>query len=149
LLDVASLVDEATGRIANDFADRSPRFETDIQPGLSITADRSQFQVVLHELLRNAAEAIETGGRIRVEAHREQSDERVATILTVSDDGHPLSDTEQAHLFDPFFSGRQAGRGLGFGLSKCWRIVTMHGGWIDVAADDGQVRVITCWPERS
>lgn len=149
LLDVASLVDEATGRIANDFADRSPRFETDIQPGLSITADRSQFQVVLHELLRNAAEAIETGGRIRVEAHREQRDERVATILTVSDDGHPLSDTEQTHLFDPFFSGRQAGRGLGFGLSKCWRIVTMHGGWIDVAADDGQVRVITCWPERS
>ena len=34
------------------------------------------------------------------------------------------------HLFDPFFSGRQAGRGLGFGLSKCWRIIEQHGGHI-------------------
>jgi C4-dicarboxylate-specific signal transduction histidine kinase len=31
-------------------------------------------------------------------------------------------------MFDPFYSGREAGRGLGFGLSKCWRIVTDHGG---------------------
>jgi C4-dicarboxylate-specific signal transduction histidine kinase len=33
-------------------------------------------------------------------------------------------------MFDPFFSGREAGRGLGFGLSKCWRIVTDHGGQV-------------------
>lgn len=148
LLDVATLVDEATARLAEDFADRSPQLKTEIQPGLSVTADRSQFQVVLHELLRNAAEAMESGGRIHVEAYRERGEECDATILSVASHGAPLSGTERAHLFDPYFSGRQAGRGLGFGLSKCWRIVTMHGGWIDVDADDDQVRLVTCWPVR-
>ncbi|MFG0334852.1 MAG: sensor histidine kinase [Maioricimonas sp. JB049] len=149
LLDVATLVDEAAARIAADFAGTDPRLHTAIQPGLSVTADCSQFQVVLHELLRNAAEAIERGGRIRIEARRERSHERDETILTVSDDGRPLGETERVHLFDPYFSGRQAGRGLGFGLSKCWRIMMMHGGWIDVDADADEVRITTCWPERS
>ena len=36
------------------------------------------------------------------------------------------------HMFDPFFSGREAGRGLGFGLSKAWRIAREHGGTIAV-----------------
>jgi C4-dicarboxylate-specific signal transduction histidine kinase len=40
-------------------------------------------------------------------------------------------------LFDPFFSGREAGRGLGFGLSKCWRIVTDHGGQVVVQRPAG------------
>jgi signal transduction histidine kinase len=40
-------------------------------------------------------------------------------------------------LFDPFFSGREAGRGLGFGLSKCWRIVTQHGGSVVVNSVGG------------
>jgi C4-dicarboxylate-specific signal transduction histidine kinase len=35
-------------------------------------------------------------------------------------------------MFDPFFSGREAGRGLGFGASKAWRIVTDHGGQVVV-----------------
>ena len=38
----------------------------------------------------------------------------------------------RGHLFDPYFSGREAGRGIGLGLSKSWRIVTEHGGRIDV-----------------
>ncbi len=45
------------------------------------------------------------------------------------------------HVFDPFFSGREAGRGLGFGLSKCWRIVTDHGG--GVRLDSGPTGGVT------
>jgi C4-dicarboxylate-specific signal transduction histidine kinase len=40
-------------------------------------------------------------------------------------------------MFDPFYSGREAGRGLGFGLSKCWRIVTDHGGQVVVGCPAG------------
>jgi C4-dicarboxylate-specific signal transduction histidine kinase len=40
-------------------------------------------------------------------------------------------------MFDPFYSGREAGRGLGFGLSKCWRIVTDHGGQVVVHCPAG------------
>jgi C4-dicarboxylate-specific signal transduction histidine kinase len=50
----------------------------------------------------------------------------------VHDDGPGISDEARRHMFDPFYSGREAGRGLGFGLSKCWRIVTDHGGQVVV-----------------
>ncbi len=50
---------------------------------------------------------------------------------------------ERRHIFDPFFSARQAGRGLGMGLPKCWRIVTNHGGRIDVQSEPGQGAAFT------
>jgi signal transduction histidine kinase len=46
----------------------------------------------------------------------------------VIDDGIGVSESARAHLFDPFYSSREAGRGLGFGLSKAWRIAELHGG---------------------
>ena len=52
--------------------------------------------------------------------------------ITVRDTGPGIPLGVREHIFDPFFSGREAGRGLGFGLSKCWRIVTEHGGSIHV-----------------
>ena len=56
----------------------------------------------------------------------------------MSDDGPGITDEARRHLFDPYFSARQAGRGLGLGLSKCWRIVvTNHGGRIDVDSRPG------------
>jgi signal transduction histidine kinase len=48
--------------------------------------------------------------------------------LTVTDTGPGIPAHVRPHIFDPFFSGREAGRGLGLGLSKAWRIVTSHGG---------------------
>ncbi|MDA0284815.1 MAG: ATP-binding protein, partial [Planctomycetota bacterium] len=64
-----------------------------------------------------------------------------------------LSESEREHLFDPFFSGRQAGRGLGFGLSKCWQILRMHGGSIQVIdtvreESDKGVTIETLWPDN-
>ena len=58
--------------------------------------------------------------------------------IAVSDTGPGLSAEAAKHLFDPFYSGREAGRGLGFGLCKCWRIVEQHGGSIDVSSTPGQ-----------
>jgi hypothetical protein len=61
-----------------------------------------------------------------------------AVEITVADNGPGMSERERTHLFDPFFSGREAGRGLGFGLSKCWRIITAHRGHIDVDSQPGR-----------
>jgi signal transduction histidine kinase len=48
--------------------------------------------------------------------------------ITVEDDGGGIDDEVVPHIFEPFYSGRQAGRGLGFGLPKVWRIMTLLGG---------------------
>jgi signal transduction histidine kinase len=58
-------------------------------------------------------------------------------LLTVKDNGPGIAAETREHIFDPYFSGREAGRGLGLGLSKAWRIVDLHGGRIDVLSPEG------------
>ena len=93
-------------------------------------ADPVQVAVVVSALINNAIEAIgreRSAGAIVVSAQRRGSD---LVVLETADDGPGIEEAILPHVFDPFFSGREAGRGLGFGLSKCWRIVTDHGGEI-------------------
>ena len=52
--------------------------------------------------------------------------------VTIRDNGPGIPVEARRHIFDPFYSGREAGRGLGFGLTKCWRIIRMHGGTVEV-----------------
>jgi len=108
---------------------------------VEIEADPTQLMVALRALCRNALEAIGREGEITVSVQpgREHVEIRVA------DDGPGIPPDQRRHLFDPYYSARQAGRGLGLGLSKCWRIVTNHGGRIEVRsqADHGSVFTIT------
>ena len=60
-------------------------------------------------------------------------------ILSVTDNGPGIPPHVRPHVFDPFYSGREAGRGLGFGLPKCWRIDELHGGRIEVDSEPGAV----------
>ncbi|MEC9096021.1 MAG: ATP-binding protein, partial [Planctomycetota bacterium] len=53
-------------------------------------------------------------------------------FVTVSDNGSLIPDEQLDVLFDPFFSGREAGRGIGFGLTKAWRVLQLHHGDISV-----------------
>jgi signal transduction histidine kinase len=124
------------------------RFVPEVSPEVSISccgdetapvwADHTQLCVVIEALIRNSLEALDgSSGRIEIESRRPaESSSEFALVplsqLLVRDTGCGLSDVDRQHLFDPFYSGRPAGRGLGFGLSKCWRIVTLHGGRIEV-----------------
>ncbi len=103
-------------------------------PGpIVLQADATQLAVLLRALLRNALEAVESGGGVTVSAqlHPETVD------LSVHDTGPGLSEEARRHLFDPFYSSREAGRGLGFGLSWCWTIVELHQGRIDFESSPG------------
>ncbi len=95
----------------------------------AITGDATQLGVALRAGVVNAIEAIGHGGRIIVAGEYETSLVRVRIL----DTGPGLNDREIEHAFDPFFSGREAGRGLGFGLTKCWRIVAAHHGSVTIA----------------
>jgi signal transduction histidine kinase len=89
------------------------------------TIDPTHCRVALASLIQNAAEAIRHDhGEIEIQLRHDSGD----LCITVSDNGVGIDDQVQQHLFDPFYSGREAGRGLGFGLSKCWRIAKLHGG---------------------
>lgn len=116
----------------------------------TIWADEVQWKVVLSNLILNSLNVLEVGGHIRILAEEmTQSSIRIMHIRIV-DDGPALTVQEKEHLFDPFFSARQAGRGLGFGLSKCWRIISLHGGKIEaeVNVDQGMTFHLF-WPTEN
>jgi signal transduction histidine kinase len=99
---------------------------------ISVRADSTQLCVALNAVVTNSLEAVGEGGTVIVEVRRTDSAPATLVEVAVRDDGPGISDELRHHVFDPFFSGREAGRGLGFGLSKCWRIVTDHGGYVVV-----------------
>lgn len=92
------------------------------------SVDATQLAVAIGAVVKNGVEAAETGGHVGVSVGQIAESGRQFAEMRVRDDGPGISDEVRRHMFDPFFSGREAGRGLGFGLSKCWRIVTDHGG---------------------
>jgi signal transduction histidine kinase len=102
-----------------------------------ISGDETQLGVALHAVVKNAIEAVDEGGRVSVAVRPSDTAGGSWFEIVVSDDGPGVSAEIRRHMFDPFFSGREAGRGLGFGLSKCWRIVTDHGGQVVVHSPAG------------
>ena len=133
-LNLVDLLDRVLEKFAAECESRkfALKKKWDPKTELPIWADETQLSVVISELVRNAMEASTEGGTIQIIAGCETVSGSAWALLTVRDEGAGLSAEAAEHLFDPFYSGRQAGRGLGFGLSKCWRIVTNHGGQIDV-----------------
>ncbi|QDT69876.1 Sensor protein ZraS [Planctomycetes bacterium MalM25] len=102
-----------------------------------VSADPDQLAVALRAVVENSFDALGQGGEVAIESEGVNGD----AYLRVHDNGPGVPEAIRPHVFDPFFSGREAGRGLGFGLPKCWRIVTDHGG--DVRLDSGPAGGVT------
>jgi signal transduction histidine kinase len=150
LLDLSAVVREATANSADDARAASIHIQVSADAEVPIFADPVQLRIVVSSLLRNSFEALCRGGTIVVEARSVEENGKSGACLSICDDGPGLSESDREHLFDPFYSGRQAGRGLGFGLSKAWRIVTLHGGKIDaVSGACGGVTFTIRWPATS
>jgi signal transduction histidine kinase len=97
-----------------------------------VWADPDALRHLTEVLLRNALEATPKGGTVQVTTATATTPAGTPETLSwlVQDSGRGLSHTEAAHLFDPFYCGRQAGRGLGLGLPRAARIVEQAGGEI-------------------
>lgn len=139
-VDLVQLADEVLQGLADDAQQRRTRLVRAAgEAPIEIHADATQLKVALKAICVNSLEALGSGGTIEVAVRRVATTNGAAeTDMVIRDDGPGISPQVRRHLFDPFFSGREAGRGLGFGLSKCWRIVTNHGGRIEVESELGR-----------
>jgi signal transduction histidine kinase len=99
-----------------------------IEPNLpEVAADESQLRQALLNLVRNAKEAMPSGGRIRIDVSR-TPDGQVRLVLADSGPGIPRENL--VNIFEPFFSTKAKGTGLGLALVQ--QIVGEHGGRIEV-----------------
>lgn len=139
-MDLARLVDTVVHEMAPRAAEQETAISRLASPEmLTLHADPVQLSVALRALIANSLEALGHGGRVQLEFGRQAAE----IFLRVVDDGPGIAPKERLRIFDPFFSARQAGRGLGIGLGKCWQIVTHHGGRIDVESQPGQGATFT------
>lgn len=111
---------------------RSRRIEVrDSSPegALKAMVDREMVAEALRALIRNAVEAIGCDGRVLVSGREVRGvGEADCVLIEVGDSGPGLSDEAARHAFDPYYSGREAGRGLGVGLCRVAAIAAVHGG---------------------
>lgn len=101
-----------------------------------IDGDRLQLEVMLENLLANARDAAGPHGRVSVAARTDTD----SAIVEVIDDGPGFSESARAHLFEPFFTDKPGGTGLG--LASALAIARAHGGDLEVIPGaHGRVRV--------
>lgn len=106
-------------------------------PDLSFRADREMLLRALVNLLDNAAQASEVGGRVELSAATDGEFVRIA----VRDTGRGMSEALRERLFDPFFTTREEGTGLGMAtVRKC---VEAHGGHVAVESREGAGSALT------
>jgi two-component system NtrC family sensor kinase len=119
----------------------------DPDQAIHLNVDPDQARTALHCLLRNAIEAAPSGGWAKVSVQTPGPDR---LELIVEDNGAGPNPTYHDQLFDPFYSGRQAGRGRGLGLPTAWRLAREQEG--EVRFDDvagGPTRFILSLPRET
>ncbi|MCS7047099.1 MAG: HAMP domain-containing histidine kinase, partial [Gemmataceae bacterium] len=118
--------------------------QVDVPGDLIIAGDAAQWRTVLINVVRNGVEAAPSGGWVRFAC---RTCGREAVEVSIEDNGPGPSPSAQEHLFDPFFSGRTAGRGRGLGLSTAWRLARQNGGDVQFAgAAHGVTRFVVRLP---
>jgi signal transduction histidine kinase len=114
----------------------------------TVLVDRVQVEEALRALLVNAIEAASAGGRVVVRVTHGGGGHGGDCQVSVEDTGRGMTLEQVKRAFDPFYSGREAGRGAGMGLPKAWRLVESSGGDVVIDSRPGQgTRLLVRLPE--
>jgi signal transduction histidine kinase/ActR/RegA family two-component response regulator len=111
-----------------------------------VFADRGMIEQVIVNLTLNARDAMPRGGRVKIvcsevvfEASeiKPESEARPGRFVrfSVSDTGCGIDAEGLTHLFEPFYTTKEAGKGTGLGLATVFGIVKQHDGWIEVQSE--------------
>jgi signal transduction histidine kinase len=125
-----TVIREVQGLMSPGLKSRGVQLAVQSSPEFLIRADSGHLKQVLVNLVRNAAEATEGAGTVTLRTRAARAPlggrETEAVIFEVADDGNGISPEVEKRLFDPFFSTKETGMGLGLPIAA--RIVERHGG---------------------
>ncbi len=139
--DVNSIVDDALSLVAEDAAFRKVEIVSDLAAELpDVMVDGRQLRQVLLNVLLNGIEAMRDGGRLTVRT-RLRASESPPVAIEVSDTGVGMSDDEMDKLFEPFYTTKPEGTGLG--LTIVSRLIEQNRGRLSVQSTRGDGTTFT------
>jgi CheY-like chemotaxis protein len=124
-----------------------------------VVFDPAQVEQTLVNLIVNARDALPDGGRITVETANVAIDDAYCrdrveikpgdyVALTISDDGIGMDDETLSHIFEPFFSTKEMGKGTGLGLATVYGMIKQNDGFINVSSQVGRGSTFTLYIPR-
>jgi two-component system, sporulation sensor kinase E len=140
--DLNEILEESVTFLRREIEDRDILVETDLGLGLPrVEVDRDQIKQAFYNIIKNAFQAMKTGGILHIRSWRD--DNFVSVAFT--DSGGGLSPQNMRKLFQPYFTTKPSGTGLGLLIVR--RIVREHGGEIEIESNEGKgVRVTVHLP---
>jgi signal transduction histidine kinase/HAMP domain-containing protein len=134
---ILNLVDLLSYSLGNNII-----IETDLQPTIDrVLVDPGQLENAVLNLIFNSRDAMPSGGRIRITTSIVPSTTHDGgngfVHIRIQDNGVGMTTEVLAHVYEPFFTTKEKGRGSGLGLSMVYGFVTQSGGQIDIASEPG------------
>jgi signal transduction histidine kinase len=127
---IGELVGEVVGVVDHKAKDQGIAIATDVEPGLpTLVADPELLKTCFLNLLINAVDAMPKGGVVVVSVARDGD----ALVCTVTDTGQGMTADEIRSAFEPYFSTKETGVGLGLALTR--KIVEDHGGTVELESN--------------
>ena len=102
-----------------------------------VMADRNQLKQVFFNITKNAVEAMQPGGALKIRSHADDD----SVFLLFGDSGAGIKAEDLARLFEPYHTTKPGGHGLGLMIVQ--RIMREHGGQIGVESKEGRGTVVT------
>jgi signal transduction histidine kinase len=135
-VDVNHVVETTIRLIAHQLAIRGIDLEQEISevPG-KIHGNGNQLEQVLLNIIINAHDAMDDGGKLKIETGVIDDDK---VRISIADNGPGIPEEVRAKIFEPFFTTKEAGKGTGLGLSVSYGIIKEHNGIIEVHSEIGK-----------
>ncbi|MFP4082976.1 MAG: sensor histidine kinase [Candidatus Aminicenantes bacterium] len=131
-VDLKKIMKETTEPYKKILSDRIQFQEQYTGKDFTLRADKATLKIALRNILTNAIEAIEDQGEIRIKVRKE----RTAIKLEIADSGVGIKKDLMGKMFEPYFSTKEVGTGLGLPIAK--KIIESHGGAIRASSRDRQ-----------
>ena len=141
--ELGALVAEVLRVQHRELEDRGVAVEVEAAPVPAVLADRNQIKQVIFNLTKNAMEAMEPGGSLRI---RSRADDE-CVYLVFADTGAGIRAEDLGRLFQPYHTTKPGGNGLGLMIAQ--RIMREHGGQVGIESKEGVGTVVTLqFPRR-
>ncbi len=134
-MDLVKVLEQAIALTEKAISDKKLDAKLEIQEIPQIIGDVGMLTDAFLNIIRNAVEAVDEQGAIRIFA-RSIGSQPPAVLVMVEDNGCGIDDKDMPHIFNPFFTRKKYGTGLG--LSQVLKIVEVHSGKLEVISEQGK-----------